>query len=103
MVLPISAPLLTPVVRIGSLKPAPVQPRHGRRRWVNIALGNIEAAVVGTYSTIEQKHGPRYLAEFEYSFKRRYDLAAMLPRLAWSSVRTRPMPYRLLKLPEVNA
>jgi hypothetical protein len=38
-------------------------------------------ATVGTYGAIDQKHVPRYLAEFEYRFNRRYDLAAMMPRL----------------------
>lgn len=71
--------------------------------WVNTALGNIKAAITGTYRAIQQKHVPRYLAEFEYRFNRRYDLAAMIPRLAWASVRTPPMPYRLLKLAEVYA
>ncbi len=70
-------------------------------KWVNIALGNIKAAITGTYRAIRQKHVPRYLAEFEYRFNRRYDLAAMIPRLAWASVRTPSMPYRLLKLAEV--
>jgi transposase-like protein len=72
-------------------------------KWVNIALGNIKAAIVGTYRAIGPKHVPRYLAEFEYRFNRRYDLAAMLPRLTWASTHTPPMPYRLLKLPEVVA
>jgi len=27
----------------------------------------------------------------------------MIPRLTWASVRTPPMPYRLLKLAEVHA
>ncbi len=70
-------------------------------KWVNTALGNIKAAIVGTYRSINGKHFPRYLAEFEYRFNRRYDLAAMLPRLCWASVRTTPMPYRLLRLAEV--
>jgi ribosomal protein L37AE/L43A len=72
-------------------------------KWVNTALGNIKAAIVGTYRAIEPKHVPRYLAEFEYRFNRRYDLAAMLPRLIWASTHTPPMPYRLLKLPEIAA
>jgi len=72
-------------------------------KWVNTALGNIKAAITGTYRAIRQKHVPRYLAEFEYRFNRRYDLAAMIPRLAWAAVRTPPMPYRLLKLAEVYA
>ena len=72
-------------------------------KWVNTALGNIKAAIAGTYRSISRKHVPRYLAEFEYRFNRRYDLAAMLPRLTWAAVRTPPMPYRLLKLAEVSA
>jgi len=71
-------------------------------KWVNTALGNIKAAITGTYRAIHQKHVPRYLAEFEYRFNRRYDLAAMLPRLTWAAVRTPPMPYRPLKLAEVS-
>ncbi len=70
-------------------------------KWVNTALGNIKAALTGTYRAVNSKHVPRYLAEFEYRFNRRYDLAAMIPRLAWAAVRTPPMPYRLLKLAEV--
>ena len=72
-------------------------------KWVNTALGNIKAAITGTYRAINSKHVPRYLAEVEYRFNRRYDLAAMIPRLAWAAVRTTPMPYRLLKLAEVYA
>jgi transposase-like protein len=72
-------------------------------KWVNTALGNIKAAIVGTYRAIHQKHVPRYLAEFEYRFNRRYDLRAMLPRLLWAGVRTTPMPYRLLKLADIYA
>jgi transposase-like protein len=71
-------------------------------KWVNTALGNIKAAIAGTYRSISSKHVPRYLAEFEYRFNRRYDLAAMIPRLTWASVRTPPMPHRLLKLAEVH-
>src|ERR1700679_985394 len=88
------------VVKTGS---GPAAARTPTFRWVNTALGNIKAAIVGTYRAIHEKHVPRYLAEFEYRFNRRYDLAAMMPRLAWSSVRTPPMPYRLLKLAEVHA
>jgi hypothetical protein len=70
---------------------------------VNTALGNIKAAIVGTYRSINSNHVPRYLAEFEYRFNRRYDLAAMLPRRCWASVRTTPTPYRLLKLADIYA
>jgi transposase-like protein len=77
--------------------------RNPAFRWVNTALGNIKAAITGTYRAIRQKHVPRYLAEFEYRFNRRYDLVAMIPRLAKASLNTPPMPYRLLILAEVAA
>ena len=57
-------------------------------KWVNTALGNIKVAITGTYRSIRQKHVPRYLAEFGYRFNRRYDLAAMMPRLSWAYLRT---------------
>ena len=58
---------------------------------------------LGTYRAIRDKHVPRYLAEFEYRFNRRYDLPAMMPRLGYVALRTPPMPYRLLKLAEDHA
>ena len=57
--------------------------------------------MTGTFHAIRDKHVPRYLAQFQYRFNRRYDLPAMIPRLGWAAVRTPPMPYRLLKLAEV--
>ena len=72
-------------------------------KWVNTTLGNIKSAITGTYRAVRDKHVPRYLAEFEYRFNRRYDLAAMMPRLGYVAVRTPPMPYRLLKLAEDHA
>jgi transposase-like protein len=72
-------------------------------KWVNTALGNIKAAIVGTYRAVREKHVPRYLAEFEYRFNRRYKLEDMIPRLAFVALRTPPMPYKLLKLADVYA
>ena len=66
-------------------------------------LGNIEAAMVGTYRAVRAKHVPRYLTEFEYRFNRRYRLETMIDRLAYVSFRMPPMPYRLLKLADVYA
>ncbi len=77
--------------------------KHPRFKWVNTVLGNIKAAMVGTYRAVREKHVPRYLAEFEYRFNRRYRLEAMIPRLAYVSLRTAPMPYRVLKLADVYA
>lgn len=69
-------------------------------KWVNTALGNIKSALVGTYRQISSEHVPRYLAEFQYRYNRRHDLASMITRLCHSALRTPPMPGRLLKLAE---
>lgn len=68
--------------------------------WVNTVLGNVKSALHGTYHAIRPKHLPRYLAEFEYRFNRRFKLEALVPRLVYASVLTPPMPGRLLKLAE---
>ena len=89
----------------------PSADRHGLRReggqdprlhvGQHTLLGNLKTSLAGTFHAIRDKHVPRYLAQFQYRFNRRYDLAAMIPRLGWAAVRTPPMPYRLLKLAEV--
>jgi hypothetical protein len=71
--------------------------------WVNTVLGNLKNALRGTYHAIGLKHAPRYLAEFEYRFNRRFRLPDMIPRLAYVALRTPPMPYRLLTLAENGA
>ncbi len=87
-------------VKTGS---GPKSAKNPRFKWVNTVLGNIKAAMVGTYRAVRAKHVPRYLAEFEYRFNRRYRLETMIDRLAYVSMRTPPMPYRLLKLADVYA
>jgi ISXO2 transposase-like protein len=47
--------------------------------WVNTALGNIKAAIVGTFGAVREKLVPRYLAEFECRFNRRCMLAKQDP------------------------
>lgn len=81
----------------------PKAAKNPRFKWVNTILGNIKTAVVGTYKAVRGKHVPRYLAEFEYRFNRRYRLETMIDRLAYVSLRTAPIPYRLLKLADVYA
>ena len=70
-------------------------------KWVNTILGNVKNSITGTFHAISLKHVPRYLAEFEYRFNRRFALEQMTERFIHVSVRTRPLPYRLLKLAEV--
>ncbi len=72
-------------------------------KWVNTALGNFKAALVGTHRAVGEKHAARYLAEFEYRFDRRYDLGEMIQRLAIIALSTAPMPHRILKLADVQA
>ncbi len=76
--------------------------QHPAFQWVNTMLGNIKTSMAGTYHSLNGKHLPRYLASFQYRFNRRFDLAAMMPRLLYVAVRTPPMPGRLLKLAEVH-
>ena len=76
---------------------------HPRFQMGQYRIGQYQAALVGTCRAVGEKYVPRYLAEFEYRFNRRYDLETMIPRLAFVALRTLPMPYRLLKLADVAA
>lgn len=70
-------------------------------QWVNIILGNLKNSIHGTYHAIRGKHLPRYLAEFNYRFNRRFKLEEIVDHLLGDAVRTPPMPERLVKLAEV--
>ncbi|WP_371264211.1 transposase [Nitrosomonas sp. Nm51] len=62
--------------------------------WVNTLLGNLKTALSGTYHAFNHaKYAHRYLAEFSYRFNRRFDLAAMVPRLLRAAVTTNPLQY----------
>jgi transposase-like protein len=63
-------------------------------RWVNTALGNIKAAIVGTYRHVSPKHAQAYLTSFAYRFNRRFQLDSIAQRLAWAAAHTAPQPYR---------
>jgi hypothetical protein len=65
-------------------------------KWVNTTLGNVKAAIVGTYRQLSPTHAARYLASFAWRFNRRFQLETMLPRFLHSAARTNPLPYRLL-------
>lgn len=69
-------------------------------KWVNTVLGNLKNGLRGTYHAISAKYATRYPAEFEYRFNRRFDLPAMIERLAYISVRTPPLSNRLLTIAE---
>lgn len=77
--------------------------RHPAFKWVNIMLGNIKTSIAGTYRAIRKKHMVRYLAEFEWRFNHRFDLAAMIPALGRAAVRTPPATYSYLKWADYGA
>ena len=81
----------------------PQSVQHAQFRWVNTMLGNLKTAFAGTYHAFDYaKCAHRYLAEFAYRFNRRYDLAAMVPRLIATAVLTQPHPRRVICVPEAG-
>ena len=72
-------------------------------KWVNTMLANIKCALTGTYRAIRKKHMVRYLAEFEWRFNNRFDLAAMIPALGRAAMHTKPAPYWYLKMADYGA
>lgn len=78
--------------------------QHPQFHWVNTLLGNLKTALAGTYHAFGfAKYATRYLAEFQYRFNRRFDLASMLPRLLQAVVVTKPQPIRKLRLSEAGS
>jgi transposase-like protein len=65
-------------------------------RWVNTTLGNVKAAIAGTYRRISPEHAGRYLASYAWRYNRRFQLDSLIPRLVHSAVRTAPLPYAKL-------
>jgi transposase-like protein len=65
-------------------------------KWVNTTLGNIKAAITGTYRQLSPKHAGRYLASFAWRFNRRFQLDSLIPRFVHAATRTAPLPYRVL-------
>jgi transposase-like protein len=65
-------------------------------KWVNTTLGNVKAAITGTYRRVSPKHAGRYLGSFAWRFNHRFQLDSLIPRLVHSAVRTAPLPCRTL-------
>lgn len=71
-------------------------------RWVNTFISNAKTAISGTYHHFDfDKYRHRYLAEVQYRVNRRFDLASLVGRLAYTCVRTAPCPERWLRLAQV--
>ncbi len=63
--------------------------------WVNTILGNVKRSLDGTYHAFRPKYAARYLAEFQFRFNRRYDLAALPQRLLQAAAVALPLPRPL--------
>jgi len=77
--------------------------RHPSFKWVNTMLGNIKSAIVATYRAVRKKHMVRTLAEFEWRFNNRLDLAEMIPALGRAAATAKPAPYWWLKSADYGA
>jgi hypothetical protein len=66
--------------------------------WVNTVLGNLKTAISGTYHSFKfAKYAQRYLAEVQFRFNRRFDMAAMFVRLLFASAQTVARPESWLR------
>lgn len=69
-----------------------------RLRWVNVILSNLKTALSGTHHALKfAKYGGRYLAAHQYRFNRRFDMAAMITRLAVALFAQGPLPESVLR------
>jgi ribosomal protein L37AE/L43A len=68
---------------------------------INTVLGNLKTALKGTYHAFDfAKYAHRYLAEAQYRFNRRFNLAAILARLLRAASVTLPRPTSVIRLAE---
>jgi hypothetical protein len=72
--------------------------KHPSFQAINMVLGNLKTALAGTHHAFDfAKYADRYLALTQYLFNRRYDLRAILIRLARVASHTRPCPLRVIR------
>jgi Zn ribbon nucleic-acid-binding protein len=70
-------------------------------RWLNTVLGNFKTALAGTYHAFKfAKYAPRYLAEVQFRFNRRYHMEFMLSRILRALVVAKPCPEVRIRAPE---
>lgn len=68
---------------------------------INTLLGNLKTALNGTYHAFDfAKYAHRYLAEAQYRFNRRFNLASILARLLRAASLTPPRPASLIRMAE---
>lgn len=68
---------------------------------INTVLGNLKTAFAGTYHAFDfAKYAPRYLAQVQYLFNRRFNLRTILTRLARSACNCEPFPLLVIRAAE---
>lgn len=68
-------------------------------KWLNVVLGNLKTALSGTHHAFKfAKYAHRYLAEVQYRFNRRVNLAVLPTRLLVAIAQTKPCPKRQIQL-----
>ncbi len=67
-------------------------------RRIEEANDGAQCGFVGTHRSVRRYYAFRYLAEFQYRFDRRFDLADLLERLAQTAVRAAPRAYAVVKV-----
>lgn len=72
------------------------QPAHKLFPWVHITLANLKRFLLGTHHQVENKHLPRYVAEFNYRLNRRTMEQDLLTRLLRASLATSTITYKQL-------
>ncbi len=75
--------------------------KHPSFLAVNTALGNIKTSLAGTYHAFGfRKYAHRYLGQVQYLFNRRFDLRAILERLARAASQAAPCPLLAVRAAE---
>ena len=78
-----------------------VSAKHPSFLAVNTALGNIKTSLSGTSHAFGfRKYATRYLGQVQYLFNRRFDLHAILGRLARAASQASPCPLRKVRAAE---
>lgn len=74
--------------------------QHARFKAINTLLGNLKMWMNTTFRGFKTGHyAPRYLAEFQYRFNRRFDLARLMPALLASCASQSPAIEAAMRSP----
>ncbi|MBX3627982.1 MAG: IS1595 family transposase [Rhizobacter sp.] len=70
---------------------------------VNTVLSNLKTGIAGTYHAFKfAKYAPRYLAEYQFRFNRRFDLAGLMQSVIRAAAACKPVPLPVLRMAEVR-